>query len=166
MFTSLDQFVSVWEQERTNTMKLLERLTDESLTQPHHEHMRTIGRVAWHIVTTYPEMCSRFGISISGPNEKDPIPSEAVKIVDAYRLVSDAVLNTVKTWSDDDLHREDNMYGETWKRGKSLWVLLVHEIHHRGQLSVFMRLAGLTVTGFYGPAEEEWSEYGMSAPEV
>ncbi len=166
MFTSIDQFVSVWETESANTAKLLEKLTDDSLTKPDHKDVRTVGRAAWHIVTTYPEMCGRFGIAIDGPTEKDGVPSEATTIVDAYRNAADAVLLAVRTWSDDDLQKEDDMYGEIWKRGKSLWAFMMHEIHHRGQLSVLMRLAGLPVTGFYGPAKEEWANYGMSAPEI
>lgn len=166
MFNSIEQFTSVFEKESGNTIKLLERLTDESLTKPDHKDVRTLGRAAWHVVTTYPEMCSRFGIPMSGPTEKDPIPSTAKQITDAYRTVSGAVLKAVKTWSDEDLQTEDDMYSQTWKRGLSLWVFLVHEIHHRGQLTVLMRLAGLAVTGLYGPAREEWTQYGMSAPEV
>ena len=56
---------------------------------------------------------------------------------------------------------EDDMYGEMWKKGKTLGVLVTHQIHHRGQLTVVMRLAGLKVPGVYGPAKEEWANYGM-----
>ncbi len=166
MFTSIKQFAEVWESETANTVKLLERLTDESLALPDNKDVRNLGRAAWHIVTTYPEMCARFGITVEGPTEKDPVPGTAARIKDAYRTYTDAILQTVKTWSDPDLRKEDDMYGEMWPRGKSLWVLLLHEIHHRGQMSVLMRLAGVPVTGLYGPAREEWSQYGMSAPEV
>jgi uncharacterized damage-inducible protein DinB len=36
-----------------------------------------------------------------------------------------------------------------------------HEIHHRGQMTVLMRQAGLKVPGVYGPSREEWTAYGM-----
>lgn len=47
------------------------------------------------------------------------------------------------------------MYGEIWKINKVLSVVVKHQTHHRGQLTVIMRLAGLKVTGVYGPAKEE-----------
>ena len=50
------------------------------------------------------------------------------------------------------------MYGETWKKGFALWVTVAHQAHHRGQLTVLMRMAGLKVPGIYGPAKEEWEE--------
>ena len=55
------------------------------------------------------------------------------------------------------------MYGEDWKNSLSLWVLITHQIHHRGQMTVLMRQAGLVVPGIYGPAKEEWVAIGIPA---
>gem|GEM_PF-5815448 len=60
---------------------------------------------------------------------------------------------------------EDNMYGEVWKKGQTLIYLLLHQTHHRGQMTVLMRQAGLKVSGIYGPAKEEWEAMGMPALE-
>ena len=38
-----------------------------------------------------------------------------------------------------------------------LWFMLLDSIHHRGQLSVYVRLAGAKVPSIYGPtADEPW----------
>jgi uncharacterized damage-inducible protein DinB len=55
------------------------------------------------------------------------------------------------------------MYGETWKKGFTLYCMVSHQTHHRGQITVLMRQAGLKVHGVYGPAKEEWAEMGMPA---
>ena len=60
---------------------------------------------------------------------------------------------------------EDDMYGEMWAKGKTLGVLVTHQIHHRAQLTIVMRLAGLKVPGVYGPSNEEWAAMGMQAQE-
>ncbi|MCK4657684.1 MAG: hypothetical protein KAT85_11650, partial [candidate division Zixibacteria bacterium] len=39
-------------------------------------------------------------------------------------------------------------------------------IHHRGQMTVLMRQAGLKVPGVYGPSMEEWEHFGMKKPEI
>jgi uncharacterized damage-inducible protein DinB len=166
MFLTIEHFASAWKNETAATMKLLDMLTDESLTKPEHPDIRNLGRAVWHIVTTYPEMCERFGIKIDMPTEKDPVPNNIADIKAAYQKATDTVFETVSGWSDADLQKEDDMYGEVWKRGKSLWVVLAHEIHHRGQLTILMRLAGLPVTGVYGPSREEWSKYGMETPQL
>lgn len=43
-------------------------------------------------------------------------------------------------------------------------VLIQHQNHHRGQMTVLMRQAGLPVPGIYGPAKEEWTTFGLEAP--
>jgi uncharacterized damage-inducible protein DinB len=70
------------------------------------------------------------------------------------------------SWSDATLDQEDDMYGETWKRGTTLTSLVLHQVHHRGQLTVLMRQAGLELPGIYGPARQEWVAYGMKPPEI
>ncbi len=61
------------------------------------------------------------------------------------------MLNAVKKeWRDESLLEDVNLYGQDWKKGKVLSVLVNHQTHHRGQLTVIMRLAGLIVPGVYG----------------
>ena len=57
------------------------------------------------------------------------------------------------------------MYGMSWKRGTTLSILVNHQAHHRGQMTVLMRQAGLMVPGVYGPAKEEWASMGMESME-
>ena len=47
-----------------------------------------------------------------------------------------------------------------------MFTKLSHQTHHRGQMTVLMRQAGLTVPGVYGPAREEWAAMGMEPPTV
>jgi uncharacterized damage-inducible protein DinB len=59
------------------------------------------------------------------------------------------------------------MFGQfEWAKGFSLSMLINHQIHHRGQMTILMRQANLIVTGVYGPAKEEWSQMGMEAPAI
>jgi uncharacterized damage-inducible protein DinB len=45
-------------------------------------------------------------------------------------------------------------------------MMIKHIVHHRGQMTVLMRQAGVQVPGIYGPAREEWSQMGMEAPSI
>lgn len=69
-------------------------------------------------------------------------------------------------WTDESLKELDDMYGEKWPRGLTLSILNKHQIHHRGQMTVLMRQAGLKVPGVYGPSRDEWSAMGMEAPSI
>jgi uncharacterized damage-inducible protein DinB len=166
MFRRIDDFLDSWTHETEATLKVFETLTDESLGQRVDAEGRTLGRIAWHIVQTLPEMGGRTGLDISGPGEDEPIPSSAASIASRFKEAADSLADEVRErWGDGDLEVEDDMYGETWPRAKSLAVVLNHQTHHRGQMTVLMRQAGLPVPGVYGPSREEWSAYGMPTQE-
>jgi uncharacterized damage-inducible protein DinB len=167
MFTSLTSFVHVWSQELESTQKLFKHLTDKSLFHAVGPEGRTLGRLAWHITTTIPEMMNRTGLAITSPNPEAPVPSSAKEIFNAFSDAAIALLEQVQAkWNDASLQEEDEMYGERWKRGTTLMALVLHLVHHRGQMTVLMRQAGLSIPGLYGPTREEWAAFGMKPPEV
>ncbi|MHC4225649.1 MAG: DinB family protein [Planctomycetota bacterium] len=166
MFTSIEQFETHWTDEAGKTLRIFESLTDESLGQEVAGEHRTIARIASHITTSMPEMLQRMGIKL--PLDVDaPVPVTAAAAYQQYATTSNDLLAAIQAdWTDETLSQVDDMYGMQWKRGFSLYVLLIHQTHHRGQMTVLMRQAGLKVPGIYGPAREEWEEYGMQIPEV
>lgn len=166
MYYKINDFLNDWAYESQATLKLLNNLTDESLTKKIGDDVRTPGRLAWHITTAMNEMVSHTGLIFAGKNHEAPVPSTAKEIVDEYKNASENLVKELKAkWNDDTLKTEDNMYGEMWSRGKTLGVLITHQIHHRGQLTTLMRLSGLKVPGIYGPSKEEWIGYGMQPQE-
>ena len=166
MFRSIDDFLRSWAYETEATLKVFRNLTDGSLSQQATPETRTLGRIAWHIVQTLPEMGGRTGLTIGGPSEEDPVPSNAAELTAQLEAASESLASEIRSrWSDAELDVEDDMYGEAWPRGQTLAALVNHQIHHRGQMTVLMRMAGLKVPGVYGPSMEEWADFGMPAPE-
>jgi len=166
MYYKLSDFIEEWKYESEATIKILSNLTDASLTKNSGENIRTPGRLAWHIVTSIGEMAHRTGLIFETVDENAAIPSTAKEIVDEYQRASERMVKEIsEIWKDETLLLEDDMYGEMWKKGKTLAVLITHLIHHRGQLTIVMRHAGLKVPGVYGPAKEEWANYGMQPQE-
>ena len=167
MLHTIAEFERIWAAEVEATQKIFKHLTTASLSQRGDGDGRTIGRLAWHIVTTVSEMMSRTGLALAGPAPDAPVPLTAREIVSAYNEVALSLLDRVNAgWTDASLAVEDDMYGEKWKRAETLRALIFHQIHHRGQMTVLMRQAGLDVPGVYGPARQEWALYGMQPPEV
>lgn len=167
MYTSIKDFTETYKHEAASTQKLLDALTDASLKQAVANDHRTLGRMAWHIITTYPEMGSNAELAFQGINDKSPMPTKAADIAKAYSSVSKQLADQINAkWNDAALQQEKNFYGTMLKRGLILDILIRHEVHHRGQMTVLMRQAGLKVPGVYGPAKEEWAGMGMNPPEV
>lgn len=167
LIRTIEDFENWWLNETTASRKIYVALTDESLDQKIADDHRTLGRIAWHIIQTMVEMPGRVGLKAVGPGEKDPVPKSAAEIQEAYDKAATSLLEQIKAnWKDDTLLEEDDMYGSMWTRSFTLFVLIGHEVHHRGQMTVLMRQAGLKVPGIYGPSLEEWVNYGMEAPEI
>lgn len=167
MVSSIREFEFEWSQEIEATQKVLKHIKDSSLGFAAFPGGRSVGRLAWHIVQSIPEMAGKTGLPVDGPGEDDPVPASARAIFQAYNTAAISLLDRVKSlWTDATLLEKDSMYGREWARGFTLTVLIKHQIHHRGQLTFLMRTAGLAIPGIYGPTREEWAAWGKPEPAV
>jgi uncharacterized damage-inducible protein DinB len=163
MYQSIQAFIEDYKGESEVTQKLLNTLTDESLNREVAPGFRTLGYLAWHLVRST-EMLLSAGVKFAVPQEKET-PATAAAIAEGYKQTTQTLLDAVQTQlKDEDLQKTVNFFGMNWKTDVLLYNFLKHEVHHRGQLTVLMRQAGIPVSGVYGPAKEEWAAFGMEAP--
>ena len=64
MYRKIADFLNAWETESKATQKVLDAISDGSLQQRVFDGHRTLGRIAWHIVTTIPEMMVNTGLEL------------------------------------------------------------------------------------------------------
>ena len=165
MYRSIEDFIKDWEQESEGSVKIFTSLTDGILKETIHENVRSLGHLAWHLTQTITEMGKRAGLFAEDELEEKPLPTSAMEILDVYKQYSVLLSRALRLkWTDSNLTDQVDMYGESWEKGKVLRVLIAHQTHHRGQMTVIMRMLGLPVPGLYGPSKEEWAEFGMVAP--
>ncbi|GAA4874755.1 DinB family protein [Paenibacillus vulneris] len=164
MYQSIQGFITEYQNESEYTQKTLSSLTDASLKQEIAPGFRTLGTLAWHLVPKGGILTST-GLRFEAPPEHSEAPDSAAEIAKAYSSTSAALIEAVQSqWTDEKLQESVTMFGQQWKNGFTLGIFLKHEIHHRGQLTILMRQAGLPVIGIYGPSKEEWISMGMEAP--
>ena len=164
MYRTIEDFATDFKYESESTLKVFKELTDTMLQKKVHDKVRSAGFLAWHILYTLKEMPEKIGLQVL-LKEQVNYEGETVKeLCELYKVASDSLLNSVlKNWSNETLLIVDAMYGEKWKRGETLSILIKHQAHHRGQLEIIMRLCGLKVPGVYGPSNEDWAVWGMEA---
>ncbi|RAP77271.1 DinB family protein [Paenibacillus montanisoli] len=160
MFTNVQSFINEYRLESASTQKQFDSFTDASLKQKIAPDHRTLGYLAWHIVATAGKLAPTGLIIHAVDPYEQPVSARA--IAESYRKTANDVLVAVKQQlTDDMLHKTIQFYENQWTIGYVLYGFLKHEIHHRGQLTVLMRQAGLPVAGMYGPSKEEWLGMGM-----
>ena len=149
--------------ELATTRRVLERFPDGKGDWRPHVKSRTIGQLAAHVAT----LCG-LGTSIiqtDGIDRSTRPPlidansaAELLALFDARRAEFDAAL----------AEAGDSILGETWsiKAGDQVLISLPkpaalrrvfmnHMIHHRAQLTVYMRLNDIPVPALYGPSADE-----------
>ena len=165
MVRSIEDFRNAWNYESSATEKVFSYLSKESLDQRVSPEGRSIRDLAWHIVLTLVEMPGGAGLEVEGPDYNTPAPDSPEEISRIYHATSERLLESVgANWNDEKLNDRLTMYGQDWwTYGMVLGALIDHQIHHRAQITVLMRQAGLRVPGVYGPSREEWIEMGREA---
>lgn len=158
MYQTVQQFTGDWANESSLSLSVLSALTDASLSQRVTESKgRTLGELAWHLATSITGMLGAGGLQLEGPGFDASVPSRAQLIVEGYRQASQAASVAVAgQWTDAKLAEPLKLFGRIDTTYGGLLTLVVrHQIHHRGQITILMRQAGLVPPGVYGPNEEE-----------
>lgn len=161
MYTKLEPFLTEWKQEAQITEAVMRALTDESLPQSIREDRRSLGTLAWHLVSSIGYMAS-LGLSMDDLPDRKERPASAAEIAEAYSRSARSLERAVQEqWSDETLAQSQQVMGVEWQNGASLRFTIMHQAHHRGQMTVLMRQAGLIVPEVYGPNYESWIAKGM-----
>jgi len=163
MYNSIESFIKDFEHEQNSTIKYFNSISDEKLETIFHENIRTIGWLSWHIVVTVSEMFTESGFTIAGPDDRNVQPNNIAAMIMQYKSSCESVVAEVKNnWTDAMLTETITMYGRPWIKGNVLGNFLLHQAHHRGQLSTIMRFADFKVPGVFGPSKDEWTALGQT----
>jgi uncharacterized damage-inducible protein DinB len=156
MYRSVKEFVDDWTRESGISLKVERVLTDASLSQKTDPEGRTLGQLAWHMVIMTGMTGSAVGLEVDAPPRTTEPPSSAASIADAYERAARSLgEQAAKMLKDEQLGAEISLFGRNLTRAAALHSLVRHQIHHRGQMTVLIRQAGLAVPGVYGPSREE-----------
>ncbi|MGC5328905.1 DinB family protein [Brevibacillus sp. SYSU BS000544] len=161
MFVTIEEFVNEWKKETEITERVMDALTDQSLEQSILPGYRTLGQIAWHLVQSINYM-SALGLSFEGPSGGETAPQAASFIASEYRRISHSMVDAVQQqWTEASLKEGTIVHDVKWLNGASLRFLIMHQAHHRGQMTVLMRQSGILIPEVYGPTYEKWIEKGQ-----
>jgi len=139
--------------ESASTLKVLAAVSDDKLSQSVVPGGYTLQSLAWHITMSIAALPAYAGV-VPMP-EKKPAPGTIAEIIAAYERNSAQLVEGVKKTNDAQLEEEVAAFGRTFRRGALLSITLSHQTHHRAQMTVLLKQAGLKVPGVYGPSEDD-----------
>jgi uncharacterized damage-inducible protein DinB len=159
-----DAFIAELKHESGLTKKILERVPLDKKDWKPHEKSMSLGRLATHIaqiphwvsdihhIDDFDFATRTFTADVAGSTE------ELMKI---YQDTLNKAIKDLESMTDEDFTKkwvvrvgEKIMYDTPKKVALRGWAYS-HLIHHRGQLSVYLRLLDVPVPGMYGPSADE-----------
>lgn len=160
-----DAFIGELKYESALTKKMLERVPLDKKEWKPHEKSMTLGRLATHVAETSKWVSDIIHIDdydfLKHFNFKPVTARSTEELLTIFQTNLDKAIADLSTMKDNDFEKD-----WTVRRGEQVMSVtrkkiairgwgFSHMIHHRGQLSVFLRLLDIPVPGMYGPSADE-----------
>ena len=148
--------------EAQTTRRFFERLPEDRFDWRPHPKSMSLGQLSLHIAGL-PVGIAMLAeqLSVEAPVVPLPMPRSRAEVVDTLDRSIEEASRRLAEWSDDDLDAEwtltvkGNPIFRT-PRGDLLRALMFsHVYHHRGQLTVYLRLLDVPRPPTYGPTADE-----------
>lgn len=146
-------FIKFWSAEASTTRTVLARIPEGSDYRP-DPRSRTAKEIAWQIVCEEKMIIDAVETG-KGEWAPPPMPATMKEVVAAYGSQSDGLVNR---WKELPAERWDGtleFFGQQRPASPMAWSFLFDIVHHRGQITTYLRPMGSTVPQIYGPSGDE-----------
>ena len=146
-------FTGFWEHESRTTRKVIARIPEGSDYRPDPKS-RTASEIAWQIVCEEKMLVDALE---SGKMEWSPAPapSTLAEMVELYDAQSADLLVRLKALPAERWNGTLEFFGQQRPASPMAWSFLFDIVHHRGQITTYLRPMGSTVPQIYGPSADE-----------
>lgn len=149
--------------EAQTTRRVLERIPAEKFDWKPHEKSMTMGGLATHVADMFawfPATLEQDELDFAKGYDQ-PKPTTTEELVAIFDKNIEAAMESLKNINDETfmkgwkLRNGEQIYFELPKIAVCRTFIMNHIMHHRGQLSVYMRLNDIPVPSIYGPSADE-----------
>jgi len=146
-------FTKFWTEEAKTTRNVIARIPESSEYRP-DPRSRTAKEIAWQIVCEEKMLIEALetGRAEWAP---DPIPPTMKEVLDEYERQSAEVVKRWNALPDSRWSGSLEFFGSERPASPMAWSFLFDIVHHRGQITTYLRPMGSTVPQIYGPSADE-----------
>lgn len=146
-------FTTLWSHETKTTLKVLSRIPEGATYRPDPDS-RTAQEIAWQIVCEERMLIEALETGVASWNPP-PMPATMREVVSAYEELSKTMPARWTKLPDAKWNGELEFFGKKRPASGMAWSFLFDIVHHRGQISTYLRPMGAKVPQIYGPSHDE-----------
>lgn len=152
-------FLRLWKHEAVATRKVISRVPTEHSDYRPHPQSRTARELCWLLVLE--EKLLVEGLENGVIDWRDEaVPATVEEILSVYDAQHAAAMRRLETLEDTAWERNVGFTvgGQEFRRAPGMeygWEFLFDQVHHRGQLSTYLRPMGAKVPAIIGPSGDE-----------
>ena len=151
--TEQARFTDVWINESRTTSKVLSRIPEGATYKPDPKS-RTAQEIAWQIVCEETMLIDALETG-KATWEQIPTPASMKDVARAYDTQASKIGERLKALPADRWNGNLDWFGKSRPAAPMAWSFLFDIVHHRGQISTYLRPMGSTVPQIYGPSADE-----------
>lgn len=160
--------------EAASTRKMLERVPFDKITWKPHEKSMTLGRLASHVaeLNSWINMTVETeGLDLATANFTPFVAQSVEELLEAHDKHTKKAIEALTSLPDEAmmhpwvLRRGEHIMFTMPKVATIRHMAMNHIYHHRGQLSVFLRMLDVPVPGMYGPSKDDQIAMAAKATE-
>ncbi len=154
-------FVKCWKREEPKFGKVLRALPPDRLSYRPHERSASAGELAFQLAEEQRVLNEMLDTGeVHWEMERRPHPATMEEIIAAWDVHTEALRKRIEALDDAKWNGKVTFFLDGKPAGSAtaeeyLWGFLHDMIHHRGQLTVYIRPMGGKVPGIYGPSADD-----------
>ncbi len=146
-------FTDFWSKESKTTSKVLSRIPEGSDYRPDPKS-RTARDIAWLIVVEEKMMVDALETAVA-TWAPAPLPETVKEICEVYDTQTADNINRLRALPAERWNGTLEWFGKQRPASPMAWSFLFDIVHHRGQITTYLRPMGSTVPQIYGPSADE-----------
>jgi uncharacterized damage-inducible protein DinB len=151
-----ENLLKLFRKEFATTIKVMRAFPEDKLDFTPHERSQTAKRImSTFVFEMYLMESYVFGKNLDKHLFQNYSPNDLQTLIADFEKQTATVISQLENLSDDDMNKIVEFAGKKSPADEFMLMMLSDQIHHRGQMSVYIRLAGGKVPSIYGPSADD-----------
>ena len=153
---SKEDLIQISGREIETTLRVMKAFPEDNMEfRPHERSSDARKLMSTFVFEMYLLDSYVFGTEMDGSRFMNYKPEKAKDVIEDFEKETGSIMSKLRELSPEDLSKKIEFGGRTFLASEFVLMMILDQIHHRGQLSVYIRMAGGKVPSIYGPSADD-----------